>query len=139
MDQEQVKRNMTSRKLAEAVFGLVEGVLEGEELYFDPLNVALELLGREPYDKTRFFEIMERLCRDKIDFFVHNKKPTPTGPMTEQEASQFERVEITFGKYKGDTVGSLPIDYILFLTESNFSRQLSRYVQSVRFDRRQNG
>lgn len=57
--------------------------------------------------------------------------------MNDAEARQFERTIVPFGKYAGEPVGDVPVAYWTFVTESQFNRDLIRYMRSDAYQRRQ--
>ena len=93
----------------------------------------IEFIG----DKSvKFWTVLGAMVHDKIPKVPDAVERHP--PMTEQEAIQFEAEDIPFGKHKGNAVGEVPVDYILWLTEGNeFDKDLRRYVRSKRFQMRQ--
>lgn len=84
----------------------------------------------------------ERL-QSQIAALINIEPPRPkvdkAKPMGEQEASEWEeKTEMAFGKHKGEKVRDVPIDYLLWLDETNeFGRQLTRYLGSPLAQREQ--
>jgi hypothetical protein len=89
--------------------------------------------GQQP---QRFWEVLGESVSAKLP-----PNPQPVDrfpPMGEQEAARFEIVALPYGKHRGEMVGNVPCDYLLFLTEGDeFSQRLRRYVKSKRFQDRQ--
>jgi len=53
-------------------------------------------------------------------------------PMTNDQCSKFERKEMPFGKYHGKRIINVPLDYLIWLSEDEFQRDLKRYLSSPR-------
>ena len=60
-----------------------------------------------------------------------------------EEAREFEATEMPYGHYNGNSIGSVPTDYLLAITEPKkddpFKKALRGYVASDRFRRMQDG
>lgn len=93
----------------------------------------ISLMGQQP---LRFWEVLIELATAKLP-----PKPSPVDPLpalTEGEAIYFERTELPYGKFAGQTVGCVDPAYLLFLTEGDvFAKNLRRYVKPKRFAERQ--
>lgn len=80
----------------------------------------------EPHgDVTHFWKVV----RD----FALRYAPLPEvrlSPMTDLEVSQFEFEQIKFGKYVGEKIGNIPVNYLDWLVGQNdeFKSKLKRYV-----------
>lgn len=93
----------------------------------------VELAGEQ---SARFWETLRDLAASKLPPVQPPIDRYP--PLMEQEAVRFEALPMPYGKYAGETVGEVPCDYLLFLTEGDeFSQRLRRYVRSKRFQERQ--
>jgi uncharacterized protein (DUF3820 family) len=57
--------------------------------------------------------------------------------MTDAPAAAFEKTPMPFGKYQGEPVGDVPVDYLIWMTEGDFTTTMRRYLASERFQRRQ--
>jgi hypothetical protein len=94
----------------------------------------IDLCGEQT---ERFWEHMAAMaverCGKKLVAIVR----TDEARMTDAEASQFERTIVPFGKYAGEPVSEVPIAYWTYVTESEFNRQLVRYMRSDAYQRRQ--
>lgn len=66
---------------------------------------------------------------------VDNSKPTPDRMDTKQ-AKAFERTAVTFGKYSGQHVGDVPLDYWDYILDDKFRADLRRYTRSNHAQRR---
>lgn len=99
----------------------------------------IELCGEQP---PRFWEVLASIAVQKCDkALMVVPKPVADAQhaerMNEAEAWQFERSIVPFGKYAGEPVYDVPISYWTFVTESDFNRQLIRYMRSDAYQRRQ--
>jgi hypothetical protein len=58
-------------------------------------------------------------------------------PMSDQEACDFERTKITFGKYAGQNIYDVPIGYLEWLSDQpdDYKRTIRRYLNSPRVRR----
>lgn len=93
----------------------------------------VELVGEQP---QRFWETLRDLAIGRLPPAPVTVDRNP--PMDDQEAIRFEASPVPYGKHSGESVGVVPCDYLLFLTEGDmFSQRLKRYVKSKRFQERQ--
>lgn len=109
-------------------------------------NIAANIQAREyalevvdmcgTQQPQRFWECLAEMVAAKLP-----PKPQPVERLpafNEQEATRFEAMPMPYGKHAGESVGEVPPDYLLFLTEGDeFSQRLKRYVKSKRFAGRQ--
>ena len=92
-----------------------------------------ELIGEQP---QRFWEALAMICQEQLP--VTSKVLDKHGPLNDQEAQAFERVLMPRGRYAGEAVGDVPVEYILWWTEQDdFTPMLLRYVRSRVFQARQ--
>lgn len=114
MNTTEVAANIKARQDAEEVFALAGAMAQS----------------------PRFWEVLASLVAEQLP-----PKPQPTErfpAMNDQEATRFEAIPMPYGKHAGESVGEVPCDYLLFLTEGDeFSQRLKRYVKSKRFADRQ--
>lgn len=99
----------------------------------------IDLCGEQP---SRFWEVLARMAADRCDKAIgvlpkaivdgHSENK-----MNATEAQEFERVTVPFGKYAGQCVGDVPMSYWLWVTESDWNRDLIRYLRSDTFQQRQ--
>lgn len=62
----------------------------------------------------------------------------PLAAMTDAEAKKFERDGMPFGKWAGNPVGKVPLEYLVWLDEQDdFHRQLNRYLRNEQVQRMQ--
>jgi hypothetical protein len=93
----------------------------------------VELAGEQP---QRFWEILRDLAAEKLPAVPQPADRYPA--LTDVQAIRFEARPMPYGKHVGESVGEVPCDYLLFLTEGDeFSQMLRRYVKSGRFQDRQ--
>lgn len=105
---DQIKRSMQLRKQAEAL---------------------IELAGEQP---PRFWELLLGLVKEKLP------PNDELQPMTTEEALAFEKESMPWGTHKNIPIGMIPTSYLIwFVDGDNFGLQIKRYVQSIRFGRRQ--
>ncbi len=98
----------------------------------------LQLVEIEHLQNPIFWLQLHRAAEEKVRHLLPQPPPVPKPhAMTDQEARDFEQTTVPFGEHKGRQVSEIPLDYWLFLTENEFSRQLFRYVRSDRFQRLQ--
>lgn len=114
----------------------VKARLDAEELVRKEIAPLLPLLEAE---SEHFWRVLAELANDRLDKKVVKPETIdPLPPMEYEEAIEFEKLVIDFGKYKGDEVGELPISYILSITEDSwFIKKLKRYTKSKVFQARQ--
>jgi hypothetical protein len=98
-----------------------------------------ELCGEQT---ERFWEVLATIAAERSGkALMLAPKAVAAGnaelQMSDEEAAQFERVIVPFGKFAGEPVGDVPISYWTFVTESDFNRQLVRYMRSRAYQRRQ--
>lgn len=84
-------------------------------------------------DAPRFWETLATLAAAKCGKTVGAKAP-PT--MDNAQAMQFAKTtSIEFGKFAGELVADVPKDYLAWLTETEFAKDLAGYVRSDYFRR----
>ena len=98
-----------------------------------------ELCGHQ---NERFWEVLANIAADRCGKKLavlprHVVEGNESTRMSDEEATQFERTIVPFGKYQGEPVGEVPIEYWTFVTESRFNRELIRYMRSAAYQRRQ--
>lgn len=98
-----------------------------------------ELCGEQ---SPRFWEVLANIAADRCGKRLavlpkHVVDGQDSDRMTDEEASQFERTIVPFGKYASEPVGDVPVSYWTFVTESRFNRDLIRYMRSQAYQRRQ--
>jgi hypothetical protein len=110
-DSEILLRNTKASKEAEGVFSLVD--------------------HPQP---NRFYERLIELCKEKLPRQQVKKEPEP---MTDQEAADFEQLQMPYGKYQGASIGAIHPEYFAKLVDPDpFNIRLKRYVASQRFRNR---
>jgi hypothetical protein len=115
---DEILRNVQSRKAAESFLELAADVPESVN--------------------ERFWETLAVAASQRVGLAVYRPCPIEArGPMADEEAIAFERTIVPMGKYQGERVGDVPHAYWLYITESDFNRQLVRYIKSDYFQRRQ--
>lgn len=88
-------------------------------------------------DEDRFWEILAEEAAARIGKVLAEDGPGGR-PMSEPEAVAFEHSLVPPGyRYAGTEVGLVPVDYWVALTESEFRKQLIRYLRSRHFRRQQ--
>jgi hypothetical protein len=107
--------------------------------------IAANIKARQ--DAEEFFAfcgVQPQRFWEEMLWLIASKLPTKPPPaerhpaLNEQEAIRFEAMPMPYGKHAGESVGEVPCDYLLFLTEGDeFSQRLRRYVKSKRFADRQ--
>lgn len=59
------------------------------------------------------------------------EQPQNNGAMSDDDARHWERhYRIDFGKYSGQLIKDVPLDYLLWIDDDAFRRQLRRYLAS---------
>ncbi len=99
------------------------------------LESTLEWITEHGEQPQRFWELLAEHCAAKLP-----AKPSPEvlEPMDYQESFRFEQSYMPFGKHEGIPIMSVPIGYLLRLTEDNaWLKQLRRYLASSNSQRRQ--
>ena len=92
-------------------------------------------------ETTRFWETLANIAADKCGRGVailpkHVIEGNAADRMTDNEAAEFERSSVPFGKYAGQPIGDVPCSYWTYVTESEFNRNLIRYLRSKTFQQR---
>lgn len=118
MDVERIRANIAAREAYKELMSFVDDVL----LY-------------KKANKERFLELLAAETAASIGKVLVDDGPTFR--MSDKEAEQFEKLTFPYGKFKGEEVGDVDLEYILLLTEGSFTRQLVRYARSQRFIDRQ--
>lgn len=109
----QIQGNITARQGAQAVFDLIK-------------------------DETsqRYWECLVELCQSKLPPVSPPVDKYPA--MTEKEAQAFEKELMPYGAHKDWPVGTVPVEYLIFLVEGDkFTALLKRYIKSKTFRERQ--
>jgi uncharacterized protein (DUF3820 family) len=57
-------------------------------------------------------------------------KPDRDAPMTYEEAREWERRTLEFGKHQGEFVKDVPLEYLLWIDGDKFRGELKRYLAS---------
>ena len=96
---------------------------------------ARELLRMSEINTPAFWDAVLREAKAHLP--DDETKSTQADVMDDREARKFENVTFPFGKYQGSTVGEVPVDYLLFITENDFGTKLKRYLKSKVFQERQ--
>lgn len=118
----EIQQNIQARKTAEAIIQLLDESLK-EFPERDHQQRVLEIM-------TAW--IWERLInRPRAENLSMN-------PMSESQALAFENQKIGFGKYQGETIGMIPLDYLTWISDQQdtFKIQLKQYFLSERGKRR---
>ena len=113
MTSEQIKANIVARKFAETLIQM------GEE---EPLE-----------SKNKFWFQLAEMSAAKINMMVIH-----SSEMNEADALRFEKFEMPYGKYVGETIEWIyenDPDYLAWLVENDFNDQLRKYLKSNRFRR----
>lgn len=98
------------------------------------VEALLELAGEQP---ERYWRTLVELATAKLPKV--EDPPILFGPkaaMNDAQAAKFEREEMPFGKHQGELIADVPPRYLLWLTESEFTATMRRYLGSDRFQRR---
>jgi hypothetical protein len=121
-EQEQILRNINSRKRAEFIVSLAE-----------------EMVTEEGPDVVpeRYWEVIATLAAKKIGRQLQ-EKAWAQPPMTMAEAVEFEKEVVPFGVHSGKRVREVPLDYWVAITKSKFNDKLVRYMRSDHFQHRVN-
>lgn len=94
---------------------------------------VVALCGNQP---QRFWEALRSMCESRLPPEPAAVEKFPA--MNEVQARAFEDETMPYGKFKGDAVGIVRCDYLLFLAEGDeFSQRLKCYVKSRLFSERQ--
>lgn len=113
MESEKIKENIRIRRAAEAA------LTEAERLA--PLMAE---------GGARFWEIITRQAAARVGLDV---AAPAENRMSDQEARVFEDTPIPFGVHQGMKVGSISPHYWINTRESDFERDLRRFMKSRRF------
>lgn len=113
VDRDAVKRNVAARKLAESLMELAESSLEG-------------------VNQERLWLILAEAAGAKCGRVLIEDGPK-NRPMSDKEAHRFECLEMPSGIHKGTAVGQVPVDYLDWMVNNEFQKDLRRYVLSGRF------
>ena len=120
MNEHQIKMNVEAREIAEAALSLA--LDEWQSKYFDN------------YDQM-FWKRVKAVVESKLP---KAELPPQPGGMSSDEARLFgQRMTMPAGKYAGQPVDKVPIDYLLWwaFEPSDFTKQLRRYLRSERIQR----
>lgn len=94
----------------------------------------VDLAGEQP---PHFWECLAKLATAKLPA---KEEPSilfgPKAAMNDAQAATFERSAMPFGKYEGEQIADVPARYLLWLTESEFTATMRRYLASDRFQYR---
>lgn len=93
---------------------------------------VIDLCGEQ---SQRFWEVLAELVESKLP-----AKPVQwsvLSPMEEREAICFEAQLMPYGQAEGTLIGTVDCDYLAWLIDNHFCRELRRYLKSDRFKRRQ--
>ena len=114
MDNSTVERRVAARDQARVVAGLI-----------------VEDVGRiQPDAQGAFWDELRRLLPLPMAAPTPAKQPEP---FADRQAKAFGRGKISFGKYAGETVDSVPLDYLRHLCDPQpFILSLKRYLASQR-------
>ena len=91
--------------------------------------VDLDAYTRE--QKIHFAKCIRDLCN------LDDAPPSVTGPMTDDEAREWGKQGMPFGKHVGQAVNDTPIEYLVWIADTGgkFQRDLNRYLKSPRLRR----
>lgn len=99
--------------------------------------IASELEGLEEHQVEAFWEQVRESFpqqqKESVEDTVELK------PMGDKESQMFGSTHIKFGKYAGERVDEVPLDYLLWLSENKdpWKEQLKRYIKSKRIQSEQ--
>jgi len=120
------RERIRSRKTAEAMFDL----LAEEAETFDT-----------PEARRRFWSLLAYRIAEHTgtidDSPTKTELPRRYRPMDEATAKRFEKQTMTFGKYTGEPISEVPLNYLEYLDSDEFRWDLHRYLQSDRVQREQ--
>ncbi len=104
---------------------------------FEVLSFAPDMLKSFPKASIeRFWEVLAAEAAGHIGKAIVEDGPQAR-TMTDDEAVAFEKELIPYGKYAGHSVGSVESRYWLAITETDFTKKLTRYLRSPYFHRNQ--
>ena len=113
-DQRKIEERCKGTSRAREVLEIIHG--EGEELEASPE-------AWKSYWEKIFSEVVENVDVEPQVLDVH--------PMSREEVKSFSKQRMTFGKHKGDLIGSVDLSYLLWIDDqSDFRRELKRYLAS---------
>lgn len=113
MEENKIKENIRIRRAAEAALTEIERLA--------PLMAE---------GGARFWETIARNAATRVGLDVSSPSENRMG---EQEARAFEDTPIPFGVHQGQRVGSISPHYWINTRESDFERDLRRFMKSRRF------
>lgn len=99
---------------------------------FDAMEVVLVKLG-DAVDPSRFWECLATYAAAKVGKEVGIKAPPI---MDNDKAGHYAKTTtIEYGKFAGELVADVPKEYLAWLTETEFAKDLGAYVRSEYFRR----
>lgn len=94
-------------------------------------SLVVEEAGHVPSDaQGAFWDELHKMLPETADKVV---SPKPDEPFTDRQARAWGRTTMPFGKYAGQCIDEVPIDYLEMLCDPQpFIRSLKRYLASQR-------
>jgi hypothetical protein len=91
-----------------------------------------EMARRDPLEQR----IIANRVKLAIEYWIKAKQtsPRPIEAMTDQESLLYELEKMQFGKYEGQPIGDVPLDYLEWLADA--SRGTWRKIQSYLMSKR---
>ena len=107
------------------IYGLLKEARELATAEFE--NAAGLDTFKDVRGSVRYWNILKFHIETKLAEL--DPKPTGPGPMTREQVEHFEKMEVPFGKYKGEEIREVPTSYLEFLAgEDTFVEQVRRYL-----------
>lgn len=91
-------------------------------------EAAIELLKESVSgDAQHYWRIIREYAANQLPAELN-----ASAPMTDKEVDKFNKEIVPYGKYKGHTVGNVPMNYLDWLVgeRDEFKEQLKRYLQN---------
>ena len=94
------------------------------------IEIGEETVASERLDGRKFWVAVAAMASDRAG--ISNETPETLATMTDDQSRQFGSTSMPFGQYRGTRVDEVPLDYLSWIADDQFLRDLPRYLRSRR-------